>query len=49
MIMNQMHTEYTLNIVTDKELSQQIQMMFWNMWLLMILKQVIVPLCRIHQ
>lgn len=44
MTVNQVHAKYVLNIVTTKELSQEIQMMFGNIRLLVIIEQAIVPL-----
>lgn len=44
MTVNQVHAKYILNIVTDKELSQEVQMMFGDIRLLVIIEQAIVPL-----
>ena len=49
MTVNQVHAEYILNFVTNTELSQQIEMMFGNIWLLVVIGQAIVPLRRIGQ
>ena len=44
MTVNQVHAKYILHIVTDKELSQEVQMMFGNIRLLMVIEQAIVSL-----
>ncbi len=49
MTVNQVHAKYILNIVTDKELSQEVQMMFGNIRLLVIIEQAIVPLSGMGQ
>jgi len=49
MTVNQVHAKHILHIVTDKELSQEVQMMFGNIRLLVIIEQAIVPLRRMGQ
>lgn len=44
MTVNQVHAKCILHTVTDKELSQEVQMMFGNIRLLVIIEQAIVPL-----
>jgi len=47
MTVNQVYAKYILNIITDKELSQEVQMIFGNIRLLVIIEQAIIPLSGI--
>ena len=49
MAVNQVHAQCILNIIPDKEMSQEVQMMFGNIWLLVIIDQAVVPLRRMGQ
>ena len=49
MTVNKVQTKCFLDIILDKEPCQLIQMMLWKMWLVLIIKQVVVPCHQICQ
>ena len=49
MTMDKVHAKCILNVVTDKELSQQIQVMWGNTRLLVIIDQTVVALRGVGQ